>query len=135
MTELTHGSNVQGIKTTATFDRDADEFIIHTPELGATKWWIGGAAHSATHCAVFARLIIDGKDHGVKTFVVQLRDPYSFDNMPGVTIGDIGKKMGRDGIDNGYIQFTHVRVPRAHMLMRHTQVSRCLLYTSPSPRD
>ena len=124
MTELTHGSNVQGIKTTATFDRDADEFIIHTPELGATKWWIGGAAHSATHCAVFARLIIDGKDHGVKTFVVQLRDPYSFDNMPGVTIGDIGKKMGRDGIDNGYIQFTHVRVPRAHMLMRHTQVSR-----------
>jgi acyl-CoA oxidase len=24
--------------------------------------------------------------------------------MPGITIGDIGKKMGRDGIDNGYIQ-------------------------------
>ena len=27
--------------------------------------------------------------------------------MPGVTIGDIGKKMGRDGIDNGYIQVSY----------------------------
>jgi acyl-CoA oxidase len=28
----------------------------------------------------------------------------TFTLMPGITIGDIGKKMGRDGIDNGYIQ-------------------------------
>lgn len=124
MTELTHGSNVQGLRTTATFDADTDEFIIHTPDLGATKWWIGGAAHSATHCVVYARLIINERDYGVKTFVVQLRDPHTFQNMPGITIGDIGKKMGRDGIDNGYVQFTRVRVPRAHMLMRHTQVTR-----------
>lgn len=41
-----------------------------------------------------------------------------------MTIGDIGKKMGRDGIDNGYIQFTNVRIPRAYMLMKHTQVTR-----------
>jgi acyl-CoA oxidase len=32
--------------------------------------------------------------------------------------------MGRDGIDNGYIQFTHVRIPRGYMLMKHTKVSR-----------
>lgn len=28
----------------------------------------------------------------------------TFQLKPGVMIGDIGKKMGRDGIDNGYIQ-------------------------------
>jgi acyl-CoA oxidase len=28
----------------------------------------------------------------------------SFTLLPGINIGDIGKKMGRDGIDNGYIQ-------------------------------
>lgn len=39
--------------------------------------------------------------------------------------------MGRDGIDNGYIQFTYVRVPRAHMLMRHSQVSRDGVVTEP----
>lgn len=31
--------------------------------------------------------------------------------MPGITIGDIGKKMGRDGIDNGYIQVSQLARP------------------------
>jgi acyl-CoA oxidase len=40
--ELAHGSNVAGLETTATLDERTDEFIVHTPHLGATKWWIGG---------------------------------------------------------------------------------------------
>jgi acyl-CoA oxidase len=123
MTELAHGSNVMALETTATFDRDTDEFIINTPHIGATKWWIGGAAHSATHCSVYARLIVDGEDYGVKTFVVPLRDS-NHDLMPGVTVGDIGAKMGRDGIDNGWIQFSHVRIPRFFMLQKFAKVSR-----------
>ncbi|KAK8441894.1 fatty-acyl coenzyme A oxidase [Candidozyma auris] len=123
MTELAHGSNVAGLETTATFDKETDEFIINTPHIGATKWWIGGAAHSATHCAVYARLIVDGKDYGVKTFVVPLRDA-DHNLMPGVTVGDIGAKMGRDGIDNGWIQFSSVRIPRFFMLQKFCQVSR-----------
>lgn len=34
----------------------------------------------------------------------------TFQLKPGVMIGDIGKKMGRDGIDNGYIQVSHPSV-------------------------
>ncbi|SCV73902.1 BQ2448_6332 [Microbotryum intermedium] len=124
MTELAHGSNVAGLETTATFDETTDEFIIHTPSVSATKWWIGGAAQTATHCAVFAQLVIKGKMHGVKTFITPLRNPETFAFLPGVAIGDIGKKMGRDGIDNGWIQFTNVRIPRHYMLMKHTQVTR-----------
>ncbi|CCF50048.1 hypothetical protein NDA11_001290 [Ustilago hordei] len=124
MTELAHGSNVAGLETTAHFDAQTDEFVIHTPNLGATKWWIGGAAQTATHCSVFAQLIVNGKRYGTKTFIVPLRDPKTFQLLPGINIGDIGKKMGRDGIDNGYIQFTNVRIPRAYMLMKHTQVTR-----------
>ncbi|KAF9363801.1 fatty-acyl coenzyme A oxidase [Mortierella sp. NVP85] len=124
MTELGHGSNVAGLETTATFDEAADQFIIHTPTVTATKWWIGGAAHTATHCVVFAQLIVRGKRYGVKSFVVQLRDTTTYSLMPGINIGDIGKKMGRDGIDNGWIQFTSVRIPRTNMLMKHTKVSR-----------
>ncbi|KAI7897396.1 acyl-CoA dehydrogenase/oxidase C-terminal [Mucor mucedo] len=124
MTELGHGSNVPGLETTATFDEASDQFIIHTPTLTATKWWIGGAAHSATHAAVFAQLIVKGKMHGTKCFVVPLRDPKTYNTLPGINIGDIGKKMGRDGIDNGWIQFTSVSIPRAYMLQKHTKVSR-----------
>lgn len=122
MTELAHGSNVAGLETTATFDKATDEFVINTPHVGATKWWIGGAAHSATHCSVYARLIVDGKDYGVKTFVVPLRDS-NHNLMPGVSLGDIGAKMGRDGIDNGWIQFSSVRVPRFYMLQRYCKVT------------
>ncbi|KAJ1960975.1 fatty-acyl coenzyme A oxidase [Dipsacomyces acuminosporus] len=124
MTELGHGSNVAGLETTATFDENTDEFVVHSPTLTATKWWIGGAAHTATHCAVYAQLIVKGKRYGTKTFVVQLRDTKTFELMPGVNIGDLGKKMGRDQIDNGWIRFTYVRIPRSHMLMKHTKVTR-----------
>lgn len=49
MTELGHGSNVPGAETVAELDKERDEFVIHTPTLTASKWWIGGAAESATH--------------------------------------------------------------------------------------
>lgn len=123
MTELGHGSNAAGVETTAIFDENTDEFIINTPHIGATKWWIGGAAHSATHSSIYARLIIKGKDYGVKTFVVPLRDS-SHQLMPGVSIGDIGSKMGREGVDNGWIQFSSVRIPRFFMLQKFCKVSR-----------
>lgn len=124
MTELGHGSNVAQLQTTATYDQESDTFIINTPDLAATKWWIGGAAHSATHTACYARLLVNGKDYGVKTFVVPLRDPSSLQLMPGIAIGDIGAKMGRDGIDNGWIQFRNVVIPREFMLSRFTKVHR-----------
>lgn len=123
MTELGHGSNVAGLETTATFDKNTDEFVINTPHIGATKWWIGGAAHSSTHCSVYARLIVDGKDYGVKTFIVPLRDA-NHHLMPGVAVGDIGAKMGRDGIDNGWIQFSSVRIPRFFMLQKFCKVTK-----------
>lgn len=122
MTELGHGSNVAGLQTTATYNPDRQTFTIHTPDLAATKWWIGGAAHSANHAAVFARLISNGKDYGVKPFVVQLRDK-NFDLLPGISIGDIGSKMGREGIDNGWIQFNNVEIPREYFLQRFTTIT------------
>lgn len=124
MTEMGHGSNVAGMETEAIFDEETDEFIINTPNLAATKWWIGGAAHTATHCIAYARLKVKGKDYGVKQFVVPLRNIEDFTLKPGIAIGDIGKKMGRDGIDNGWIQFTNVRIPRMFMLMRYSKVDR-----------
>lgn len=47
-TELAHGTHVGGIMTTATFDFEQDEFVIHTPCLEATKFWPGGVGYSCT---------------------------------------------------------------------------------------
>jgi acyl-CoA oxidase len=47
-----------------------DEFVIHTPNIKATKFWPGALGVQATHAIVFARLIVAGKDHGVKPFIV-----------------------------------------------------------------
>ena len=44
--------------------------------------------------------------------------------VAGVRIGDCGSKMGLDGIDNGWIQFDHVRVPHSHFLCRYSQVDK-----------
>lgn len=131
MTELGHGSNVAGLETTATFDEQTDEFIVHTPHLGATKWWIGGAAHTATHTLCYARLIVKGKDYGVRQFVVPLRNPDNHAILPGIALGDIGKKMGRDGIDNGWVQFSNVRIPRLFMLMKYAKVDKDGNVTQP----
>ncbi|XP_051115292.1 peroxisomal acyl-coenzyme A oxidase 1-like [Andrographis paniculata] len=126
-TELGHGSNVQGLETTATFDPKTDEFILHSPTLTSSKWWPGGLGKVSTHAVVYARLITDGEDHGVHGFIVQLRSLEDHKPLPGLTIGDIGTKFGNGGyntMDNGVLRFNNVRIPRDQMLMRVSQVTR-----------
>ncbi|KAJ4956491.1 hypothetical protein NE237_013274 [Protea cynaroides] len=126
-TELGHGSNVQGLETTATFDPKTDEFILHSPTLTSSKWWPGGLGKVSTHAVVYARLITDGQDHGVNGFIVQLRSLDDHSPLPGITIGDVGMKFGNgayNSMDNGVLQFDHVRIPRDQMLMRVSQVTR-----------
>ncbi len=124
MTEIGHGSFVRGIETEATYDPATETFCVNTPRLEATKWWIGGAAKTATHAAVFAQLILpDGSRPGVHTFVVPIRSLEDHAPLPGVRVGDCGAKFGRHGLDNGFIQFDHVKVPRSAMLCKYSTVS------------
>ncbi len=74
MTEADHGSNVQGLETTATYDADTGEFVICTPNDGAHKEYIGNAACDGHVAAVFAQLSVGGECHGVHVLVVPIRD-------------------------------------------------------------
>ena len=156
MTELGHGSNVAGLRTEAVYDARTDEWVITTPDDGALKWWIGNAAEDGQAATVFARLKVpptaaasssssstpsrkpptvglDGLvDHGVHAFVVPLRDgrrgPEGL--LPGVEVIDCGVKVGLQGVDNGALRFTGVRVPRANLLDRFAQVGPGGSYSS-----
>ncbi|MFS4481725.1 acyl-CoA dehydrogenase [Hyunsoonleella sp. 2307UL5-6] len=121
MTETGHGSNVRGIKTTATYDAETDSIIIHTPGKNDNKEYIGNALHS-TKASVFAQLIVDGKNHGVHAILVTIRDA-NHKLTPGVTIEDNGYKLGLNGVDNGKIWFNQVRVPRANLLNKYGDIT------------
>lgn len=121
MTERGHGSNVQALETTATYDPEAGEFVVHTPHDGACKDWIGNAADDGRMATVFAQLRVGGVEHGVHALLVPLRDAEGR-VLPGVHIEDCGPKMGLDGVDNGQIWFENVRVPRANLLDRFARV-------------
>jgi acyl-CoA oxidase len=129
MTETGHGSDVASIATTATYDLDTDEFVIHTPHRGAWKDYIGNAAEHGRAAVVFAQLIVEGENHGVHAIYVPLRDDNGF--LPGIGGEDDGYKGGLNGIDNGRLHFTNVRVPRENLLNRYGSVNSDGVYSSP----
>jgi acyl-CoA oxidase len=134
MTETGHGSDVQALETTATYDAQTEEFIIDSPTPTARKDYIGGAAETAAIAAVFAQLITteDGKsvNHGVHCLLVPIRDADGND-LPGVTTSDCHYKGGLPGVDNGRIMFDHVRIPRVNLLNKYGEVAADGTYSSP----
>lgn len=129
MTEIGHGSDVASIGTTATYDPETEEFVIHTPFKGAWKDYLGNAALHGQAAVVFAQLITKNVNHGVHAFFVPIRTPAG-DMMPGVGSEDDGEKGGLNGIDNGRLHFSHVRVPRTNLLNRYGNVDADGTYSS-----
>lgn len=137
MTERGHGSNVAGIETTAVYDPATQEFIVNTPVDQAHKEYIGNAAKHGRMAVVFAQLEVGGESHGVHALLVPIRGENG-ETLPDVRIEDTGHKLGLNGIDNGRIWFSNVRVPRENLLNRYADVTPQGEYrseiTSPSKR-
>ena len=135
MTETGHGSDVASIGTTATYDPATEEFVLDTPFRAAWKDYLGNAALHGTAAVVFAHLITappGGRptDHGVHAFYVPIRSAAG-EFLPGIGGEDDGLKGGLNGIDNGRLHFTGVRVPRRDLLNRYGDVAADGTYSSP----
>ena len=130
MTETGHGSDVASASTTATYDPETEEFVIHTPFRAAWKEYLGNAAVDGIAATVFAQLITNGVNHGVHCFYVPIRDANG-EFLPGVGGEDDGLKGGLNGIDNGRLHFTHVRIPRTNLLNKYGDVAADGTYSSP----
>lgn len=135
LTEAGYGNNAVCMETTATFD--SGSFVIYTPTPLAQKYWITNGAVHAHWAVVFAQLIIRGKNEGIHGFLVKIRDHRTMMPMPGVTIHDMGVKMGSNGVDNAKLSFDHVRVPLDALLDASSTVGADGSFSSTvsKPRD
>lgn len=97
--------------------------------------------HTANYAIVVAQLNTQSVCRGVHTFIVQLRDEETHEPLPGIKcyskkqqksqnrrivtgikLGNIGSLMGSNAVNNGFLGFDNVRIPRDRMLMKNSQV-------------
>jgi len=123
LTELGFGNNAVEMQTTAVYNKEDDTITINTPTELAHKYWITNGALHAQHCVVFAQLQVDGEWHGVHAILCQIRDGVAGQTMPGVTINDMGHRMGLNGVDNALLSFDNVKVPRTNLLNKYSDIS------------
>lgn len=129
LTELGYGNNAVEMETTATYVESTDEFIINSPSELSQKYWITNGYCHAHWCIVFAQLIIKEERYGVHGFLVPIRDQ-ELNHKTGVTVQDMGYKIGLNGVDNARIWFNNVHIPRQNLLDAFSQVSDQGQFTS-----
>lgn len=144
LTEAAYGNNAVEMETTATFVGGGSGggsgrgqgrepgWVIHTPRPAAAKLWITNGACHAGWAVVFAQLETGGRREGVHAFLVRIRDAGG-QVLRGVTIEDMGVKMGNNGVDNARLTFDHLWAPRTALLDRFSSVSPTGAYFSPIP--
>jgi acyl-CoA oxidase len=132
LTELGYGNNAVEMETTAVWDETEKKFTINTPTVNSQKYWITNGAYYANYAVVFAQTIIKSKNEGINVFIVRLRD----ENMKlckGVTIDDMGNKMGLNGVDNARIIFRDVKVDRSDLLNKISDLDDKGVFVSTIP--
>lgn len=75
----------------------------------------------ATHAILFAKTWVKGKNIGLQSFMIEIRD----ENMKlkeGIRAGDVGEKIGGPRFDNGYLNIDAYETPLNSMLMKYIKV-------------
>lgn len=116
LTELGHGLDALHLETTATL-LPGGYFDLHTPSERAAKYMPPTSPVTpGFQCVsvVFARTVVNGEDHGVKPFVLQLHDG-QFMTL-GVTIKVLPPRGGSRPLNHSLTSFNHVRLSPTALL-------------------
>ena len=108
LTEPGAGSDAAGVKTTAVYDAETDEFVI----IG-TKCFITGGARASV-LIIFAQTKPELGVKGLSAIIVEK-------GTPGFTSGKIEEKMGLAGSETAELVFEDCRVPAANLVGKEGQ--------------
>ncbi|KAI1746659.1 acyl-CoA dehydrogenase/oxidase [Xylaria castorea] len=109
LTEIGRGLDARNLETTATLQPDGS-FDLHTPSRSAAKAmpptspWAGVGRIGV----LFARLIVNGANNGIKPFIVHLSNENGL--LPGITSQLLPKRCGARALDHAITTFTHVHL-------------------------
>jgi len=107
------------VQTTAEWDETKQQFRINSPIPGSEKNWISQGC-TADVCVVVADLKIKGKSYGPHAFLMDFRRDGKL--VDGITIGDMGIKTIGNDLDNAWIRFTDVWIPKSALLSRYCTI-------------
>ncbi|KAJ7611296.1 acyl-CoA dehydrogenase NM domain-like protein [Roridomyces roridus] len=114
LTEVGHGLDAYHLETTATL-LPTGELEINTPNEAAAKYMPPTTPAGLPGIAVvFARLLVNGQDRGVKPVLVPLHDGRKM--HPGVISKLLSPRGGSGPVDHALTYFRHVRVPGSSLL-------------------
>ena len=115
LTEIGHGLDARNLETTATVQPDGS-FRLHSPNESSSK----AMPPTTPRCGmprvavVFARLIVQQEDRGVKPFLVHLCD--SNQMLTGITSKPLPTRPGTKPIDHAITNFNNVYLPPQSLL-------------------
>ncbi|MEU8777338.1 acyl-CoA dehydrogenase [Streptomyces sp. NPDC048606] len=113
-TEVDHGNDAAALETTLVHRPASDDFVLHTPHPGARKFMPNTSLTGGPKSAVVAaRLLSDGRDHGVFLTLVPLSDRDG--HLPGVTVTPLPARTGSP-VDHCLTSFDQVVLPRTALL-------------------
>ncbi|KAI9021142.1 acyl-CoA dehydrogenase/oxidase [Hyaloraphidium curvatum] len=107
------------VNTTATWVPGRGVFVLESADEGAQKNWISQGV-VAEKAAVVADLRIAGKSYGPHGFLMTFRENGKL--VPGVTLGDMGRKTTGNDLDNAWIRFDGAELPKSALLNRYADV-------------
>jgi len=121
LTEKFAGVNSGFIVNTRADWNEADQtFSINTFSEGSKKNWIS-QGNVADKTVVIADLHINNKSVGPHAFIMTLRDTVG-NLVPGISCGDMGRKTVGNDLDNAWIAFDNVVVPKHALLNKYADV-------------
>jgi acyl-CoA oxidase len=109
------------VDTTATWDAPTQTFIINSPSEGAAKNWISQGL-CAEKAVCVADLTVGKKRCGPHAFLIDMRNNSTLELTPGITVGDMGRKTTGNDLDNAWVRFDSLRVPKSALLNRYGDV-------------